>query len=233
MGNRASGESLLLDNNPKKLTLPPPEQINFTSHVLLTLRLLPSLAKAREPRIICTTSCFHYFGNYNLKGFNGEAGTGLSGVQLYMNNKLWYQTWLTELQHRLLQHEHLQHITINGVHPGYVNTGIWNLNARAPFSEWAVKALAWWLAITPQQGSFAITNAATSFAAGPNLELQGVGDNRGLGGGSYFNRIWPDEPMPHTTDRDCRLRVWRKVNDELGLQSKGLLDTLGLEANDL
>jgi len=41
-----------------------------------------------------------------------------------------------------------------------------------------------------------------------------------------------DEPMPHTRDPDCRLRVWRKVNDELKLQEKGLLDVLGLYSTE-
>lgn len=209
-------------------------QINFLSHVLLTLRLLPSLAKAKEPRVICTTSCFHYFGKYKLAGFNGEDnGTGIKGVQLYMNNKLWFQIWLTELQHRLLQHDLLKHITVNGIHPGYVNSGIWNLNERAPVVQFVIKTMAYFLAIDSQQGSLAITNCATCPEGGPNLKLQGVGTDKGLGGGAYFNRIWPDQPMPHTQDRDCRLRVWRKVNDELKLQQKGLLDIIGLEANDV
>jgi len=36
--------------------------------------------------------------------------------------------------------------------------------------------------------------------------------------------------MPHTKDVDCRLRVWRKVNDELALEEKGLLNVLGLKS---
>jgi hypothetical protein len=35
--------------------------------------------------------------------------------------------------------------------------------------------------------------------------------------------------MPHTKDADCRQRVWRKVNDELKLEEKSLLDVLGLK----
>jgi hypothetical protein len=34
--------------------------------------------------------------------------------------------------------------------------------------------------------------------------------------------------MPHTKDPDCRQRVWRKVNEELKLEEKGLLDVLSL-----
>lgn len=74
---------------------------------------------------------------------------------------------------------------------------------------------------------------ATAPECGPDPAVQGVGEVGGKGGGRYYNRIWEDEPMPHTKDRDCRLRVWRKVNDELKLQEKGLLDVLGLYATDL
>lgn len=143
-----------------------------------------------------------------------------------MNNKLWFQTWLTELQFRLLQHDRLKHITINGVHPGYVNSGVWNLN-KTNWKEVPLKIMARFLAITPEQGSLCITHAATSEDAGPDVSKQGVGNGKGKGGGRYFNRIWEDEPMPHTRDRDFRLRVWRKVKEEMGLEQKGLLKGLG------
>jgi hypothetical protein len=42
----------------------------------------------------------------------------------YGNNKLYFQIWVKELQLRLLRDERYNHITINGVNPGYVNTGI-------------------------------------------------------------------------------------------------------------
>lgn len=118
-----------------------------------------------------------------------------------------------------------KHITVNGVHPGYVNSGIWNM--KNPVKQFLMQGLASFLGITPQQGSLCILQAATSEDAGPNPKTQGVGN--GKGGGRYFNRIWEDEPMPHTRDIDCRMRVWRKLNDELGLQEKGLLDIVGLK----
>ena len=218
-------------------------QVNLLSHVLLTLRLLPSIQKASEPRIVCTTSCFHYPGRFALDNFNSERGDpalpnfvhpGSEGVHNYQNNKLWYQIWLTELQHRLLQHDSTRHITVNGVHPGFVQSGIWNLpRAGAWLNEIGAKSLAWAFGINPEQGCYAIVHAALSTDAGPDKSVQGVGHRKGKGGGRYFNRIWEDEPMPHTKDRDCRLRVWRKLNDELKLQEKGLLDLLGLDATDV
>jgi NAD(P)-dependent dehydrogenase (short-subunit alcohol dehydrogenase family) len=208
-------------------------QVNFLSHVLITLRLLPSLAKAPAPRVVCTTSCFHYFGTYDIRNFNGEhGGTGSEGVKLYQNNKLYFQIWLTELQRRLLLSPEYKHITVNGVHPGYVNSGIWNLNTQnqllTPVITAVLKVMGKFLGINTQQGSLAILHGATSVTAGPDPEVQGVGVQGGKGGGRYFNRIWEEEPMPHTRDADCRCRVWRKVNEELGLQEKRLLDVLGV-----
>lgn len=208
-------------------------QVNFLSHALITLRLLPALKQAKEPRVVCTTSCFHYLGRFDLRNTNGDLGqTGPEGVGFYQNNKLWFQVWLTELNRRLMQHDEYKHITVNGVHPGWVNSGIWNLNGNGiftPLKQGAVKMLSYFMGIDMQQGSLAIVNGATSVDAGPNPLTQGVGVHGGKGGGRYFNRIWEEVPMPHTKDPDCRNRVWRKVNDELKLQEKGLLDVLGVE----
>lgn len=65
-------------------------QVNFLSHVLLTLSILPSIAKAKEPRIVCTTSCFHFPGKFDLTNFNAEKGdTGLEGVQVWCQTRRW------------------------------------------------------------------------------------------------------------------------------------------------
>lgn len=201
-------------------------QVNFTSHVLLTMRLLPSLAKAPEPRVVCTTSCMTYYGRFNLANFDG---TGCKGVEFYNNNKLYFQMWLTELHHRMLRSEKYKHITINGVHPGYVNSGIWRfeigkglLGFIGSLIRAFLQLLAAWVAINTEQGSYCITNAATSLDAGPDPAVQGVGAKGGKGGGRYFNRIWEWENMPHNQDPDARSRVWRKVDEELKLTQKGL-----------
>lgn len=206
-------------------------QVNFASHVLLTLRLLPALALAQEPRIVCTTSCLHYHGKYNLNNWDG---TGCKLIDFYANNKLYFQIFVAELNQRLLRSEKYKHITVNGVHPGFVNTGIWNFQVgKGPlaFLEILIRNFLQWLAsfvgVTAEQGSYCIQNAATSLDAGPNPATQGVGQPGGKGGGRYFNRIWEEVAMPHTQDADARLRVWRKLNDELGLEQKGLLNVVG------
>ncbi|KPM44417.1 hypothetical protein AK830_g2109 [Neonectria ditissima] len=204
-------------------------QINFLSHVYLTFRLLPSLAQSPEPRIVCTTSCHHFLSTFDLEHFNGDPG--MRG-EAYGNNKLYYQIWITEFHKRLLGCEKLKHITINGVNPGYVNSGIWN-NLRPDIAQSFVetyrteffKFLARRFAITPQQGSMAIVNAATSPMFGPDPGLQGVGIPGGTGGGHYVNRIWAAESMPYCADENARREVWEKVEEELHLGDKGLHDT--------
>lgn len=202
-------------------------QVNFLSHALLTLRLLPSLAQSLAPRIVCTTSCMSYFGIYNIANFNGE---GCNSVQLYNNNKLYFQCWLVELHRRMMRTERYRHITINGVHPGYVNSGIWTFETGTGFVGLLTAGVRFFLqmfasviAISAQQGSTCITHAAMSPEAGPDPQTQGVGEAGGKGGGRYFNRIWDVPNMPHTQDADATLRVWRKVDDELGLTQTGLL----------
>ena len=110
----------------------------------------------------------------------------------------------------------------------------WNFAVgKGPFAfiEILIKLFLGWLAgfvgVTAEQGSYCIQNAATSVNAGPNPALQGVGVAGGKGGGRYFNRIWEETAMPHAADPDCRLRVWRKLDEELKLSDKGLLNALG------
>ncbi|KAL2060792.1 hypothetical protein VTL71DRAFT_8844 [Oculimacula yallundae] len=206
--------------------------VNFLGHVQLILGLLQALARASEPRVVCTTSCFHYLGKFNIQNWNGEQDdAGIGGVQFYQNSKLRYQIWLTELQRRLLLHPEYRHITVNGCHPGFVNSGIWAMPGMGWISwiqEKITRFLATNLGIDSQQGSLAILHVATSLEAGPDPKIQGVGKQGGGGGGRYFNRIWEDEAMPHCEDPDCRSRVWRRANDELKLSDKGFLDILGV-----
>jgi NAD(P)-dependent dehydrogenase (short-subunit alcohol dehydrogenase family) len=184
-------------------------QVNFASHVLLTMTILPSLAKAPSPRIICTTSCMQYFGIFDLSNAN-------SGQNAYANNKLYFQTWLTELQARMSNSSNYKHVSIQGVHPGFVSTNIWVRPAgQKKNSSWfatVVRFLLKHYAVGSQQGSLAITHAATVKEAGV---------------GGYFNRIWEAVPMPQTKNPECRRRVWEFVDEELKLDERGLLGELG------
>ncbi|RDW74826.1 hypothetical protein BP6252_05968 [Coleophoma cylindrospora] len=165
---------------------------------------------------------------------NAGLGTSPGGPDVFKTKdgfEIIHQIWLTELQQRFLQQDAYKHITVNGIHPGFVNSGVWNLNRRDSWftkvKEFVVKIIVYFNAISPQQGSLAIRYAALAPECGPDPTVQGVGDSEGKGGGRYFNRIWEEESMPHCKDRDARLRVWRKVDEELKLRDKGLLGEQG------
>jgi len=194
------------------------------------MTLLPSIAKAPSPRIVCSTSVMQYFGRFDLSNAN-------RGFYAYDNNKLYFQTWLTELQHRMSNHEAYKHIVIQGVHPGFVNTNIWkSADGKVHKNTWVAWAFAVFLGyigIDSFQGSLAITNAATApewGAEAPEAQLPdaAVEKKQGRGGGKFINRIWEEEPMPQTRHPECRRQIWEFVNKELGLQEKGLLNELGV-----
>lgn len=207
-------------------------QVNFLSHVLLTMYLLPSLAKALEPRIICTTSCMQYFGEFDLETPN-------KGRNAYPESKIFLQTFLTELQARMLDREDLRHITAQGIHPGFVITGIWKgaqpdeaakvteTNQKKGWLGWTLEALLHNVGIDAQQGSLAIVYAATQPECGPDPVKQGVGAKNGRGGGRYWNRTWEEEPMPQTKAKVSRDLLWDYAVKKLGLGEKGLMTILG------
>lgn len=185
-------------------------QVNLLSHTLLTLSVLPSLARAPRPRIVCTTSSMHHVGVYDLSNAN-------AGGETYSNNKLYYQIWLTELQRRLLRHPDYDHIAVHGVHPGFVNSGIFRSSKTGAAREinWFYRLLPKlidWFAIDTKQGALALANAAVA----PEFGLQAQGDaDEFRGGAKYFNRLWPDEPSPYTRDAASRKGIWDLILDEL------------------
>ncbi|KAH6856162.1 WW domain-containing oxidoreductase [Chaetomium sp. MPI-CAGE-AT-0009] len=190
-------------------------QVNFLSHTLLTLSLLPSISKASRPRIIFSTSCMHYLGRYDLSNAN-------SGRDAYANNKLYLQIWLTELQLRLLRHPDYSHIVVHGVHPGYVKSGIWkplrdSVGIRSPDPlAWLLMTLLAWVGIDSRQGSLAIVNAAINSELG--LKADGADEFRG--GAKYLNRIWVEEGSPYTRDSSSRKEVWDFIVGELDMEKR-------------
>ncbi|RMY57641.1 hypothetical protein D0863_12560 [Hortaea werneckii] len=210
-------------------------QVNFLAHCLLTFLLLPSLARTPDPRIVCTTSNLQFFASVDaLDRFDSK---GLrSGESLYGNNKLFLQIWISELQRRVdsAEEEQYRKIRIDGVHPGTADTGIWHRQDAAAegsgVSGWlkslpdrVFKRFASLSIISPEQGAYAIVNAATK-------PREAVGEGRvegeGAGGGKYFNRIWETEPMPHCSDARTRGFVWRKTLEELQAYDQDLVTRL-------
>ncbi|KAJ5717187.1 NAD(P)-binding protein [Penicillium malachiteum] len=74
-----SGDPIWMTDNGFQYT----RQINLLAPVLTTPRLLPSITKSPEPRIICTVSAAHHMGQLDFEHFNG--GPEL-GTLAYSNN---------------------------------------------------------------------------------------------------------------------------------------------------
>ncbi|KAI7219527.1 hypothetical protein KC333_g2906 [Hortaea werneckii] len=210
-------------------------QINFLAHCLLTFLLLPSLAQTPDPRIVCTTSNLQFFASVDaLEHFDSCGLRG--GDSLYGNNKLFLQIWISELQNRLdrTEEEGYRRIRIDGVHPGTADTEIWHCQDTAGegsgVSGWlkrlpdrAFKRLASLSIISPEQGAYAIVNAAIK----PRETVGGgSAEGKGGGGGKYFNRIWETEPMFHCSDLRTREFVWKKTLEELRAYDQDLVSRL-------
>ncbi|RMY93208.1 hypothetical protein D0862_09282 [Hortaea werneckii] len=209
-------------------------QINFLAHCLLTFLLLPFLAQTSDPRIVCTTSNLQFFASVDVLEHFDSSGLR-SGDSLYGNNKLFLQIWLSELQHRLsrAEKEEYRRLQIDGVHPGTADTGIWHRQDTAVegsgLNSWlkrlpdrVFKRFASLSIISPEQGAYAIVNAAVKpREEGGKGRAGEVGS--GGGGGKYFNRIWETEPMPHCSDARTREFVWTKTLEELRAYDQDLV----------
>ncbi|RMY01845.1 hypothetical protein D0868_08285 [Hortaea werneckii] len=201
-------------------------QINFLAHCLLTFLLLPlsSADVGSEDCFFASVDALEHFDSCGLR----------SGDLLYGNNKLFLQIWISERQYRLdrAEEEEYRGIRIDGVHPGTADTGIWHRQGAevedSGINGWlrrlpggAFKRLASLSIISPEQGAYAIVNAAAK-------PREKVGEGRagevgGGWGGKYFNRIWETEPMPHCSDPRAREFVWKKTLEELRAYDQDLV----------
>ncbi|CAO1636687.1 unnamed protein product [Sympodiomycopsis kandeliae] len=206
-------------------------QVNFLAHCLLTLYILPSMANARAPRIVNTTSIFHFGGILDFSNFDNEKHTsgGLHGVQWYCDAKLRLQIWTVELQRRLSRSDNYRHVIVHGCHPGFVSSNIWN----AP----TIKSLPWplpqllqraigALSIDAKQGSLTILHSALRPDLGLPQEFlssDGKVPNVPQGktasiGGQFVRRIDANYyKRPECEDALIRARIWQRVLEDLKL----------------
>ena len=92
---------------------------NYLGHVLLTHLLLPALKNVADARIIHLASIMHNFGRIDFDSFRGVKK--YSGFTAYCQSKLANLLFSNELARRLPSS-----ITSNAVHPGGVDSDIYN-----------------------------------------------------------------------------------------------------------
>jgi len=87
-------------------------QVNYLSHFLLTLHLLPLLRKESDARIINVTSAAHNDGELNMKNMQGRGGYDKS--KFYANSTLYQVMFMFSLMRRLVGSK----VSVFSVHGG-------------------------------------------------------------------------------------------------------------------
>lgn len=219
--------------------------VNYLGHCLLSLILLPAMKIAKAPRIVNTCSCFHFQGNLDFSNLDYEKSNGQirgpGGVQAYCDTKLQHLMWTKELQHRLSESEEYRHVIVNGVHPGFIGSNIWNTPGISDL-PWPKPQLLHLtvssLTVSTQQGSLCILYGALHPRFGlRSSELDEVSKNaspntaiaKGLTaqvGGHYIQRDRVETPRPECFDRLARSRLWQRTIEDIKAEQRGLIRDL-------
>ncbi|KAJ1028407.1 hypothetical protein NDA16_001574 [Ustilago loliicola] len=205
--------------------------INFLSHCLLTLYLLPSMKRSKAPRIINTCSIFHNGGQLDFANMDNEKQTPLGPgcVQAYCDSKLWFLMWTVELQDRLSRSNDYRHVITHGIHPGFVGSNLWhNPDGKIPYPvKKILHTLVNRLAIDSKQGSYAIVHAALEPSLGLPRALTKEDKKPEPGesakfGGKFVNRNVVDIRRPEVDDPLARARLWQRVLEDVATEKRGV-----------
>ena len=96
--------------------------VNHLGHFLLTHELLPILKKTPEARIINLSSDAHFSADLDLDDLHFKRRR-YSGIKAYGSSRLATVFFTQELAERLKEKD----ITVNSLHPGHVDTNMWDL----------------------------------------------------------------------------------------------------------
>lgn len=177
--------------------------VNYLSHCLLTHLLLPALknagqASGKNSRVVNVSSCAYLAGTINFLDLNMKKGYIPQAA--YAQSKL-AQILFSNRLHKLLKDSELP-IQVHSVHPGIVNTELFNetaLKKIAPF----VPAL---LFKTPAQGASSVLYATTA------EDLEGTG-------GNYISNCHVSKLKPPATDIIVEQKLWSLTLDLAGIEN--------------
>ena len=96
--------------------------VNHLGHFLLTYELLPILEKTSEARIINVGSDAHFSGDLDLNDLHFKRRK-YSGFKAYASSRLATIFFTQELAERVKEKD----ITVNALHPGHIDTNMWNI----------------------------------------------------------------------------------------------------------
>lgn len=181
--------------------------LNHISYFVLTYFLLPSLQQAAnthgEARIINVSSGIHGFFKLNMDDLQSERGR-YSAFATYARSKLLNLHFTYELARRLAR----TNITVNALHPGFVNSGFslgqggvfpTLMHAAAPL----MKALR--VMITPEEG------AKTTVYLAQSQEVSGMS-------GAYFENSKRAQSSASSHDEATAKQVWSISENIAGIE---------------
>jgi NAD(P)-dependent dehydrogenase (short-subunit alcohol dehydrogenase family) len=182
--------------------------VNHLAHFLLTDLLLDTLLAAPHARIINVASTAHLFGSVRFDNLQSEGWFGYPalGWAAYGQSKL-CNVLFTYGLHRRLRRAGIDHVDVNAVHPGVVDT---DLPRNLPINIWGpMKALGGIISV--EQGANGHVKLASDAA------LKGVS-------GKYFAEQSPSKPGVHEAvrssaesyDADVAERLWEVSRDLTG-----------------
>ncbi|XP_066141088.1 retinol dehydrogenase 12 isoform X2 [Euwallacea fornicatus] len=174
---------------------------NYLGHFLLTYLLLPALKKAgaakAQSRIINVSSCAHVVGEINFEDINFR--TQYIPAEAYAQSKL-AQILFSNYLNNLLIKEGV-HVQVHSVHPGVVNTDL--------FNDTNLKTIAPWMPSlffkTPEQGAYPIIHACLS------EDLEGKG-------GTYIHNCVVVDPSNRAMNLELQEKLFNFTKKLLAIE---------------
>ncbi len=161
--------------------------VNHLAYFLLTNLLLDTIKASAPARIVNVSSGAHTNGRVDFDNLQGERR--YRGMLAYSTSKLENILFTVELARRLAGTS----VTVNALHPGFVNTG-WakNGNGLMPKLMAVITPL---VARTPEKG------AETSIYMASSPEVETIT-------GKYFFDCKPKQPTVQATDMAAAKKLW-------------------------
>jgi NAD(P)-dependent dehydrogenase (short-subunit alcohol dehydrogenase family) len=190
--------------------------VNHVGHFLLTMLLLPMIQRSAPARIVNLSSAGYRMAPEGLNFDDLQMEEGYRGFPCYGHSKLANIYFTTELARRLEPMD----VTVNAVHPGYVDTELGRLRPedKARFVREEKKPGKKSGAAGPDLSSLgepltAEVGAATSILVASSPSVEGVT-------GRYFADSEVEELSPIAADPAAAARLW--------VETERLLDRLGV-----
>jgi len=174
--------------------------VNHLGHFLLTYELLPILEKTPEARIINLSSDAHFSGDLDLDDLHFKRRK-YSGFKAYGASRLATVFFTQELAERLKE----KNITVNSLHPGHVDTNMWDLwGAQRRWYQSLLSGMMKLFLISAEEG------AQTSIYLASSGEVKGIT-------GKYFAKKKIKAASEKCSDIKLQKELWQLSEQLTGI----------------